>query len=69
MESEPSCIACNVKRNFTGAARVAYGYEISAFECPQCKSVLKLVVRGNLGPLPKARRFKQTVLISHPENI
>jgi hypothetical protein len=41
-----------------------YGYEICAFECPQCKAISKLVVRGNLGPLPKARQLNGSSRLS-----
>jgi hypothetical protein len=39
------CGSCQVERAIIAVTPVIRGYAMKAFECPNCKSVLKLVVR------------------------
>ena len=41
----PRCTECNVLREAIDAEPVAQRYEIRSYECPACKSILKLVER------------------------
>jgi len=45
MAAESECIVCSVKRIVIRVERVARGYEMRSLECPQCSSLLRLVVR------------------------
>lgn len=53
MSAESTCFACNVARNPIGAIPTAGGYEIRTFQCPECKSTLRLVVRSEPAPAPE----------------
>jgi len=41
----PKCMACNVERRLAAVEPIAEHYEIRSFECPNCKTVIRLVVR------------------------
>jgi hypothetical protein len=53
VSAESTCLACNVARNVIGVIPTAGGYEIRTFQCPECKSILKLVVRDEPAPAPE----------------
>ena len=43
--SEHECGSCQVERSVIAVTPVITGYAMKALECPNCKNVLKLVVR------------------------
>ena len=45
MDAAPHCILCSVKRNLISVSPGVGEGEIRAFECPQCNTVLRLVVQ------------------------
>lgn len=45
MAAGPICISCKIDRKFVESAHAATNYEIRTFECPECASVLRLVVK------------------------
>jgi predicted RNA-binding Zn-ribbon protein involved in translation (DUF1610 family) len=51
MTAEPICIACNVKRALTGVVAVRNRHEMQSFECPNCGSLFRFVVRRERRPL------------------
>lgn len=51
MDVEPNCVACNVTRTLTGVLPVKNRHEMRSFECPQCGSLFRLVVRREPGPI------------------
>lgn len=53
MSAESTCLACNVARNVIDAIPTAGGYEIRTFQCPECKSILRLVVHNESAPTPE----------------
>ena len=44
------CCSCQVERAVREVTPVIRGYAMKALECPQCKSVLRLVVRHRWPP-------------------
>ena len=36
------CLTCDCERRFISAEPVRRGYEISNYECPRCKTILRL---------------------------
>jgi hypothetical protein len=50
MNVEPNCIACNVTRTLINVLPVKNRHEMRSFECPQCRSLFRLVVRRELRP-------------------
>jgi hypothetical protein len=44
MDAAPHCVLCSVKRILISVSPTEE-HEIRAFECPQCNTVLRLVVR------------------------
>jgi predicted RNA-binding Zn-ribbon protein involved in translation (DUF1610 family) len=51
MDVEPNCIACNVTRTLIGVLLVKNRHEMRSFECPQCGSLFRLVVRCEPRPI------------------
>lgn len=49
----PLCIKCNVLREPIQSEPVAPRYEIRSYECPACKSMLKLVERTEPSLFPR----------------
>jgi len=45
MHAEPICIACDVERKLTDIAPVGNRHDMLSYECPQCLSIFRLVVR------------------------
>ncbi len=45
MGAGPICIACDVKRRLTDVTPVKNRHDMLSYECPQCRSILRLVVR------------------------
>ncbi|SHK10759.1 hypothetical protein SAMN05444159_2429 [Bradyrhizobium lablabi] len=45
MNVEPNCIACNVTRTLISVLPVKNRHEMRSFECPECGSLFRLVVR------------------------
>jgi|HubBroStandDraft_4_1064222.scaffolds.fasta_scaffold2946513_1 hypothetical protein len=45
MYAEPICIACDVERKLTDVTPVRNRHEMLKYECPQCQSIFRLVVR------------------------
>jgi hypothetical protein len=45
MYAEPICIACDVERKLTDITPVRNRHDMLSYECPQCLSVFRLVVR------------------------
>jgi hypothetical protein len=45
MNVEPNCIACNVTRTLISVLPVKNRHEMRSFECPECRSLFRLVVR------------------------
>ncbi|THD55054.1 MAG: hypothetical protein E8A46_06690 [Bradyrhizobium sp.] len=45
MYAEPICIACDVERKLTDIAPVKNRHDMLSYECPQCLSIFRLVVR------------------------
>ncbi|MGA9091777.1 MAG: hypothetical protein WB420_22040 [Bradyrhizobium sp.] len=45
MTAEPICIVCNVERKLTEITPVRNRHEMLNYECPQCRSIFRLVVR------------------------
>lgn len=45
MDTEPKCIACNVDRSLIGVMPVRNRHEMLSYECPNCRSIFRLVVR------------------------
>jgi hypothetical protein len=41
-DTRPMCLACNGERRFISAEPVRRGYEISNYECPRCKTIMRL---------------------------
>jgi hypothetical protein len=56
MDAELACIACNVKRTLISVMPVRNRHEMLSFECPRCRSILRLVARR------KPRLFAEGVL-------
>ncbi len=52
----PICAARNEPRRFLGSEPVADRYEIRSYECPTCKSVLRLVERTEPSMFAKSRK-------------
>lgn len=50
MDIEPNCIACNVTRTLISVLPVKNRHEMRSFECPQCRSLFRLVVRREPRP-------------------
>ena len=50
-----TCGSCHVERVVSEETPVVRGYVMRAFECPNCKNVLKLVVRDRWLPLTARR--------------
>jgi len=48
----PECTSCNVLRKLIRSEPVVKRYELRAYECPSCKSLLQLVQRGDPTMLP-----------------
>jgi hypothetical protein len=44
MVAIPFCIACNIERTLVGVSPAARRHDIHAFECQECRTVLRLVV-------------------------
>jgi hypothetical protein len=44
MDAELACIACNVKRTLLSVTPVRNRHEMRSFECPECRTILKLMV-------------------------
>jgi predicted RNA-binding Zn-ribbon protein involved in translation (DUF1610 family) len=51
MNAEPICIACNVKRTLASVTPVRNRHEMQSFECPNCGSLFRFVVRRERRPL------------------
>lgn len=51
MTVEPICITCNVKRALTSVVPVRNRHEMQSFECPNCGSLFRFVVRRERHPL------------------
>jgi hypothetical protein len=45
MGAEPICIACDVERKLTDVMPVRNRHDMLSYECPQCLSIFRLVVR------------------------
>ncbi len=45
MSAEPACIACDIKRKLTDITPVRNRHDMLSYECPQCLSIFRLVVR------------------------
>ena len=45
MSAEPVCITCNVERKLTEITPVRNRHDMLKYECPQCASIFRLVVR------------------------
>lgn len=45
MSAEPICIACDVERKLTDITPVRNRHDMLTYECPQCLSIFRLVVR------------------------
>jgi hypothetical protein len=50
MDVEPYCIACNVTRTLISVLPVKNRHEMRSFECPQCRSLFRLVIRREPHP-------------------
>lgn len=46
MAEAPACYACSVSRILCDVSPVAPDYEIRSFECPRCRTVLRLVSKS-----------------------
>ena len=44
MVAVPFCIACNIERTLVSVSPAARRHDIHAFECLECRTVLRLVV-------------------------
>jgi hypothetical protein len=53
MSAEPICIACNVERKLTDVTPARNRHEMLTYECPQCQSIFRLVVRRERRELPE----------------
>lgn len=53
MSAEPICIACNVERKLTDITPVRNRHDMLSYECPQCLSIFRLVVRRERRKLPE----------------
>jgi hypothetical protein len=53
------CSCCQVERAITAVTPVIKGYAMKAFECPQCKTVLRLVVRHTFPKGTAYTRFEK----------
>ncbi len=51
MDVEPNCIACNVARTLISVSPVKNRHEMRSLECPECRSVFRLVVRREPRPI------------------
>jgi hypothetical protein len=47
------CTACDTLRRFVGSEPAAHRYEIRSYECPVCKSVLRMVERAEPSMFPR----------------
>lgn len=47
------CTACDKPRRFISSEPAAKRYEIRSYECPSCKSVLRIVERTERSMLPR----------------
>jgi hypothetical protein len=45
MYAEPICIACDIERKLTDITPVRNRHDMLSYECPQCLSIFRLVVR------------------------
>ena len=45
----PACYSCSVRRSLRDVSPVVPGYEIRSFECPNCRTVLRLVCQSDAG--------------------
>ena len=45
MDAEPKCIACDVKRSLISVMPVRNRHEMLSYECPNCRSIFRLVTR------------------------
>jgi hypothetical protein len=50
VNTEPNCIACNVTRTLINVLPVKNRHEMRSFECPECRSLFRLVVRREPRP-------------------
>lgn len=49
MAEAPACYSCSVSRLLRDVSPVTPGYEIRSFECPKCRTVLRLVSKCQSG--------------------
>jgi hypothetical protein len=45
MQAAPQCRECDRERVLVGVEPIAQGYDVGLFECPACKTILRLVER------------------------
>jgi hypothetical protein len=43
MSTTPRCVECNLERVSVEVEWATAGYQINCYECPSCKTVLRLV--------------------------
>ncbi|MGY4598095.1 hypothetical protein ACVWXL_005841 [Bradyrhizobium sp. GM22.5] len=54
MAAAPACYDCSVGGLLRDVSPVAPNYEIRSFECPKCRTVLRLVSKFDPGSLEAA---------------
>jgi hypothetical protein len=46
MSTPPRCVECDLERVSVDSEWATAGYQINCYECPACKTVLRLVERA-----------------------
>jgi hypothetical protein len=59
MHGEANCIVCSRARALTALVPVARGYVLKVYECPCCRSTLRLVTRVTKAVVVKQQVGKQ----------
>jgi hypothetical protein len=59
MHGEANCIVCSRARALIALVPVAKGYCLKVYECPCCRSTLRLVTRVTKAALVQQQRVKQ----------
>src|SRR4051794_17032230 len=58
MQAAPQCRQCDRARVLVGVEPIARGYDVGLFECPACKTILRLVERRQVRTVIFPRRLK-----------